>query len=46
MGGQAMVILSDKASVRRGGRKVAELSSGDIVGEMSLVTNFPRNATP
>jgi CRP-like cAMP-binding protein len=40
-----MVILSGKATVRRTGRKIAELSNGDVVGEMSLLTNTPRNAS-
>jgi CRP/FNR family cyclic AMP-dependent transcriptional regulator len=44
-GNQAMVILSGKVTVRKKGRRVAELSTGDVVGEMSLVTNRPRNAT-
>lgn len=44
-GNQAMVILAGRVTVRKKGRKVAELSTGDVVGEMSLVTNRPRNAT-
>ena len=44
-GHQAMVLLAGKVSVRKKGRKVAELTTGDVVGEMSLVTNRPRNAT-
>jgi CRP-like cAMP-binding protein len=40
-----MVILAGKVTVRRKGRKVAELSRGSVVGEMSLVTNRPRNAS-
>lgn len=40
-----MVILSGKATVIRTGRKIAELSIGDVVGEMSLLTNTPRNAS-
>jgi CRP-like cAMP-binding protein len=45
MGREAVVILAGKGSVRRGGRKIAEVSTGDVVGEMSLVTYRPRNAT-
>jgi CRP-like cAMP-binding protein len=45
IGNQAMVILAGKVTVRRKGRKLAELSAGDVVGEMSLVTNKPRNAS-
>lgn len=44
-GREAMVILEGKATVRRKGRKVAEVGKGDVVGEMSLVTHVPRNAT-
>lgn len=40
-----MVILSGKATVIRTDRKIAELSNGDVVGEMSLLTNTPRNAS-
>ena len=45
VGRGALVILSGRATVRKNGRKVAELSAGDVVGEMSLVTNRPRNAS-
>src|SRR5688572_6662630 len=44
-GHQAMVILAGQVTVRKKGRKVAELGTGDVVGEMSLVTNKPRNAS-
>jgi len=44
-GREAMVILAGKGTVRRAGRKIAEVSPGDVVGEMSLVTNRPRNAS-
>ncbi len=42
---EAMVILDGSAVVRRKGRKIAELKAGDVVGEMSIVTDLPRNAT-
>ncbi len=42
---EAMVILDGKATVRRNGRKIADLAAGDVVGEMSIVTDLPRNAT-
>ena len=45
IGRQAMVILAGQVTVRKNGRKVAELGKGDVVGEMSLVTNKPRNAS-
>ena len=44
-GHQAMVLLAGKVTVRKKGRKVAELGTGDVVGEMSLVTSKPRNAS-
>ena len=40
-----MVVLAGKGTVRRGGRKIAEVAVGDVVGEMSLVTHRPRNAS-
>jgi CRP/FNR family cyclic AMP-dependent transcriptional regulator len=45
IGREAMVLLSGTATVRRGGRKVAQIGRGDVVGEMSLITHLPRNAT-
>jgi CRP-like cAMP-binding protein len=44
-GREAMIVIAGKATVRRGGRKVAEVSTGSVVGEMSLLTDLPRNAT-
>lgn len=44
-GREAFVILDGRAVVRRGGRKVATLSSGGVVGEMSLLDHGPRTAT-
>ncbi|MGQ0849694.1 MAG: cyclic nucleotide-binding domain-containing protein [Actinomycetota bacterium] len=44
-GREAMVILAGKATVRRSGRKIAEIAAGDVVGEMSLITHLPRNAS-
>ena len=44
-GREAFVILEGRATVRIKGRKVAELSQGDVVGEMSLITDLPRNAS-
>lgn len=45
LGLEAMVLLSGTAVDRRSNRKIAELGAGDILGEMSLVSNQPRNAT-
>ena len=45
LGREAMVLMSGTAAVRRNGRKVAELGSGDVLGEMSLINNVHRNAT-
>jgi CRP/FNR family transcriptional regulator, cyclic AMP receptor protein len=44
-GREAMVVLDGNGTVRRGGRKIAAVSPGDVVGEMSLVSHRPRNAT-
>ncbi len=44
LGREAMVILSGSAVVRRNGRKIKELEPGDVMGEISLVTNAHRTA--
>jgi CRP-like cAMP-binding protein len=44
-GREAMIILAGKATVRRGGRKLTEVLTGSVVGEMSLLTDLPRSAT-
>lgn len=43
-GRTAYVILSGKTVVRRGTRKIAELSKGDAFGEMALLDHGPRTA--
>jgi CRP-like cAMP-binding protein len=41
----AYILVSAGAIVRRNNRKVAELGSGDVVGELALISDSPRNAT-
>ena len=40
-----IVIVEGAADVRRNGRKIATLGSGDFLGEIALVTARPRTAT-
>ena len=44
-GREAMFLLEGRADVLRDGSKVAEMHPGDVIGEMSLVNEEPRNAT-
>jgi CRP-like cAMP-binding protein len=44
-GKEAFIILSGKATVKRGGKKVATLGTGSVVGELSLLDHGPRTAT-
>jgi CRP/FNR family cyclic AMP-dependent transcriptional regulator len=45
MGREAFVILEGDVAVKRGGRKIATLGAGDVVGELSLLDHGPRTAT-
>lgn len=45
VGDQMLVLLSGSASVQRGGRKIATLSPGDVIGELGVLSRAPRNAT-
>ena len=44
-GREFLVVVDGAAEVRRGGRKINTLSSGDFLGEIALVTGGPRTAT-
>jgi len=44
-GKEFVVIVEGSADVRRKGRKVNSLRSGDFLGEIALVTGSPRTAT-
>ena len=39
------IIVSGRADVRRANRKLAQLRSGDVVGELAVLGKAPRNAT-
>ncbi len=41
----AYILVTAEAIVRRNNRKVAELGPGDVVGELALISDAPRNAT-
>jgi CRP/FNR family transcriptional regulator, cyclic AMP receptor protein len=44
-GREFVVLVEGSADVRRHGRRIASLGSGDFLGEISLVTGKPRIAT-
>jgi len=45
VGDKMLVVLSGSASVQRGGRKIATLAAGDVIGELGVLSRAPRNAT-
>lgn len=45
LGREVVVIVSGTASVLRYGEQIAEVGPGDIIGEMSILTGKPRNAS-
>ena len=44
-GREFFVLIDGTAEVERGGKKVAELGTGDFFGEIALIAKTPRNAT-
>lgn len=42
---ELLIVVDGQATVRRNDRKIAQLSVGDVIGEMSLVDDEPRSAT-
>ncbi len=45
MGREAFIILSGEVNIKRNNRKIATLSDGDVVGELSLLDHGPRTAS-
>ena len=45
VGREFFFIVEGRASVRRGGRKIAALGPGDYFGELALLDRKPRSAT-
>jgi CRP-like cAMP-binding protein len=39
------VLLRGGATVRKGGRKIADIGPGEVVGELAVLAKAPRNAT-
>ncbi len=44
-GREAFFIIDGNATVRRGGRVLATLGPGDVIGEMSVLAGTPRSAS-
>lgn len=45
VGDRMLVLLAGSATVQRGGRTIATLASGDVIGELGVLSRSPRNAT-
>jgi len=45
VGDKMLVLLSGSATVQRGGRRIATVSAGDVIGELGVLSRAPRNAT-
>lgn len=45
VGREAFIILKGAATVRRGGKKIASVGAGSMVGELALLDNGPRTAS-
>jgi CRP/FNR family transcriptional regulator, cyclic AMP receptor protein len=45
MGREAFVLMEGQVTVRRNGRKITTLSTGAVIGELSLLDHGPRTAT-
>lgn len=44
-GDEMLAVLAGSATVQRGGRKIASLGPGDVVGELGVLGRAARNAT-
>jgi len=44
-GMEAIIIVDGRARVQADGKTIAELTAGDVVGEMSVIDGKPRSAT-
>jgi CRP-like cAMP-binding protein len=42
---ELFILLDGTASVTRDGRRVATRTTGDVVGELAVISHHPRNAT-